>query len=95
MRFGKYTDDDLISENVRRLIDQRFYWKCDILIDTMRHNLLLDVTSMCMLIAILSLSTFYYYNQQVADALARSSTLGLDKFGIQVCCSWGNEITDE
>ena len=35
-----------------------------------------------------------FYNQQVADALARSSTLGLDKFGIQVCCSWGNEIAD-
>ena len=67
---------------------------CDILIDTMRHNLLLDVTLMFMLIAILSLSTCYFYNQQVADALARSSTLGLDKFGIQVCCSWGNEIAD-
>ena len=67
---------------------------CDILIDTMRHNPLLDVTLMFILIAILSLSTFYYYNQQVADALARSSTLGLDKFGIQVCCSWGNEVAD-
>ena len=67
---------------------------CDILIDTMRQNLLLDATLMFMLTAILSLSTFYFYNQQVADALARSSTLGLDKFGIQVCCSWGNEIAD-
>jgi hypothetical protein len=42
-----------------------------------------------MLIAILSLSSFYFYNQHVADASARSSSLGL-----QICCSWGNEVAD-
>ena len=55
----------------------------------MRHNLLLNVASMSMLIAILSLSSFYFYNQHVADASARSSSLGL-----QICCSWGNEVAD-
>ncbi|MDQ3903666.1 MAG: hypothetical protein M3247_08510, partial [Thermoproteota archaeon] len=43
---------------------------------------------MSMLIAILSLSSFYFYNQRVADASARSS------LGLQICCSWGNEVAD-
>jgi predicted Zn-dependent protease len=60
----------------------------------MRHNLVLNVTSMSILIAILSLPSSYFYNQYAADASARSSSLGLDKFGIQVCCSWGNEIAN-
>src|ERR687886_614103 len=59
----------------------------------MRHNLLLNVTSMSILIAILSLPSIYFYNQYATDASARSSS-GLDKFGIQVCCSWGNEVAD-
>ena len=60
----------------------------------MRHNLLLNVTSMSILIAILLLPSIYFYNQYAADASARSSSSGLDKFGIQVCCSWGNEVAD-
>ncbi|HYZ49517.1 MAG TPA: matrixin family metalloprotease [Nitrososphaeraceae archaeon] len=56
----------------------------------MRHKLLLNVTSMSILIAILSLLCSYYYNQyQPADASTRSSSLGL-----QICCSWGNEVAD-
>jgi predicted Zn-dependent protease len=49
---------------------------------------------MFIVIAILSLLSSYFYNQYAADASARSSSLGLDKFGIQVCCSWGNEIAN-
>ena len=51
---------------------------------------MLNVTSMSILIAILSLLCSYYYNQyQPADASTRSSSLGL-----QICCSWGNEVAD-
>jgi hypothetical protein len=71
-----------------------FIWIYDILIDIMRHNLVLNVTSMSILIAVLSLTTTYFYNQYTADASDRSSSLRLEKFGIQVCCSWGNEIAD-
>jgi predicted Zn-dependent protease len=49
---------------------------------------------MSILIAILLLPSIYFYNQYAADASARSSSSGLDKFGIQVCCSWGNEVAD-
>jgi Matrixin len=55
----------------------------------MRHNLLLNVTSMSILIAMLSLLSSYYSYQYVANASTRSSSLGL-----QICCSWGNEVDD-
>jgi len=55
----------------------------------MRHNLLLNVTSMSILIAILSLLCSYYSYQYVANASTRSSSLSL-----QICCSWGNEVDD-
>jgi predicted Zn-dependent protease len=56
----------------------------------MRHDLLLYVTSMSILIAIFSLLSSSYYNQyQQANASTRSSSLGL-----QICCSWGNEVAD-
>ena len=73
----------------------------DILVGTMgqyRHNMLLNIIGISIsiflaLMSYLSLSS-YFYNQYVNAALARSSSLGLHKFGIQVCCSWRNEIAD-
>ena len=68
---------------------------CDILIDTMKssNSLLLYTISIFILMAVISLSYFsllpsYFYNQY-ANAAAVHSSLGL-----QICCSWGNEIAN-
>src|ERR687887_1229319 len=57
------------------------------------HNLLLRTLSVSILTAIISLSYFslshYHFFNQYANAAAVHSSLGL-----QVCCSWGNEIAD-
>jgi hypothetical protein len=65
------------------------------------HNLLLNTISISVLTAIVSLSylslSHYYFFNQYASAAVHSS-LGLLKAtggkGIQICCSWGNEIAD-
>jgi len=58
------------------------------------HNLLLTTISVSILTAVISLSYFsishyYFFNQYANAAAVRSSSLGL-----QICCSWGNEITN-
>src|SRR5919199_5069854 len=59
------------------------------------HNSLLSNISISILTAIILLSYFslspsYFYNQYAnAAAAVRSSSLGL-----QICCSWGNEVAD-
>src|SRR5919199_4353504 len=59
------------------------------------HNSLLSNISISILTAIILLSYFslspsYFYNQYAnANAAAMHSSLGL-----QICCSWGNEIAD-
>ena len=66
-----------------------------------RHGLL-NITSIIILTALVSLpylSLFsYFYNQHSTAAAAAHSSLRLQKAteenGIQICCSWGNQITD-
>jgi len=58
------------------------------------HNLLLTTISVSILTAVISLSYFsishyYFFNQYANAAAVRSSSLGL-----QICCSWGNEIAN-
>jgi matrixin len=61
------------------------------------YNLLLNTISISILTAIILMSYFplsssYFFNQYAnaaAAAVVRSSSIGL-----QICCSWGNEITD-
>jgi hypothetical protein len=100
----QYSIDDLISDRQCRILMRNrvnrgintFIWIYDILIDIMRHNLLLNVTSMSILIAVLSLPS-YYYNQYATAAAADSSLeqhRSTRENRIQVCCSWGNEIED-
>ena len=65
------------------------------------HNLLLTsiIITISILTALLSLpylsSSSYFHNQY---ATAAHSSLGLQKStrenGIQICCSWGNQIAD-
>ena len=69
-------------------------------------RLLLNVISISILIVsvlmvYLSSSTYSYnqYTTSAASAATRSSSSGLHKFatgenGLQICCSWGNEIAD-
>ena len=70
-------------------------------------RLLLNVISISILAVLVLMvylsSSNYSYNQYTASAAAsmatHSSSSGLHKFatgenGIQVCCSWGNEIAD-
>ena len=67
------------------------------------HNLLLNIISISILTALVSLSYFslshyYYFFNQYTNAAAVHSSLGLRKAtganGIQICCSWGNEIAN-
>jgi hypothetical protein len=63
----------------------------------MRHNLLLNVTSMSILTAMLSLPSSYCYNQYATAAGADSSLeqqRSTRENRIQICCSWGNQVTD-
>jgi Matrixin len=59
------------------------------------YNLLLNTISISILTAIILMSYFplsssYFFNQYAnAAAAVRSSSIGL-----QICCSWGNEIAD-
>src|SRR5918911_1590728 len=66
------------------------------------HNLLLSTISVSILTVIISLSYFslshyYFFNPYVNAAVVHSSA-GLHKTiegnGIQICCSWGNEIAN-
>ena len=57
------------------------------------HNLLLSTISVSILTVIISLSYFslshyYFFNQYAHAAVVHSS------LGIQICCSWGNEIAN-
>jgi hypothetical protein len=59
------------------------------------HNLLLTTISVSILTAVISLSYFsishyYFFNQYANAAAVRSSS----SLGLQICCSWGNEITN-
>ena len=96
----QYSIDDLISDRQCRILMRNrvnrgintFIWIYDILIDIMRHNLLLNVTSMSIIIAILSLPS-YNYNQYATAAAADSSLeqhRSTRENRIQICCSWGN-----
>jgi hypothetical protein len=66
------------------------------------HNLLVNTISLSILAALVSLSYFslshYYFFNQYANAAAVHSSLGVQKAtvgnGIQICCSWGNEIAN-
>jgi hypothetical protein len=66
------------------------------------HNLLLNTISVSILTPIILISYFslshYYLFNQYANAAAVHSSLGLQKAtggnGIQICCSWGNEIAN-
>jgi hypothetical protein len=66
-----------------------------------RHGLL-NIISIIILTALVSLpylSLFsYFYNQHATAAAAAHSSLRLQKAtgenGIQICCSWGNQIAD-
>jgi hypothetical protein len=58
------------------------------------RNPLLNTISISILTAIILISYFplspsYFFNQYVNAAAVRSSSIGL-----QICCSWGNEIAD-
>ena len=60
------------------------------------YNLLLNTISISVLTAIIllsyfSLSHYYFFNQYANAAVAHSSSSSL---GLQICCSWGNEIAD-
>ena len=63
-----------------------------------RHNMLLNIIGISISISLALMpylsSSSYFYNQYATAASARSSSLELHKFGIQICCSWGNEIED-
>jgi hypothetical protein len=66
------------------------------------HNLLLSTISVSILTVIISLSYFsllhYYFFNPYANAAVVHSSVGLHKTiegnGIQICCSWGNEIAN-
>ena len=66
------------------------------------HNLLLNIVSISILTSLASLpylsSSSYFYNQYATAAASAHSSLVLQKAtrenGIQICCSWGNEIAD-
>ena len=58
------------------------------------YNLLLNTISVSILAAIILMSYFplspsHFFNQYASAAAVRSSLIGL-----QICCSWGNEIAD-
>ena len=58
------------------------------------YNLLLNTISVSILAAIILMSYFplspsYFFNQYASAAAVRPSLIGL-----QICCSWGNEIAD-
>ena len=60
------------------------------------YNLLLNTISISVLTAIIllsyfSLSHYYFFNQYANAAAVHSSSSSL---GLQICCSWGNEIAD-
>ena len=66
------------------------------------YSLLLNIISISILTALVlmpysSLSS-YFYSQHATAATAARSSLGLQKAarenGIQICCSWGNQIAD-
>lgn len=62
------------------------------------HNLLLNTISISVLTAIILLSYFslshYHFFNQYANAAAVHSSSSSSSIGLQICCSWGNEIAD-